>query len=232
MIALIPARKGSKRVKGKNFKYLNKKPLIYWTIKKAKKSKLIKKIFISSDCKKIINYSKKFGIENMGIRPKKLSVDTAKAIDVYLYEFKKILKKYNCEKNFIVLLPTSPLRKKNDIDNSIRIFKKKKLESLISCKKIDKNYENWKFKISGKDNLIKISKKNKNKLIQNAKTSEHYIPNGSIYIFNYDILRKNKNYYTKKTAAYVMDDISSLDIDTMNDFNYCEFLSKKFKILN
>ena len=91
---------------------------------------------------------------------------------------------------------------------------------------LDKSHLIKKFRTTFKE------KETKNKLIQNAKTSEHYIPNGSIYIFNYDILRKNKNYYTKKTAAYVMDDISSLDIDTMNDFNYCEFLSKKLKILN
>lgn len=231
MIALIPAREGSKRLKGKNFKNLNNKPLIYWTIREAKKSKLIDKIFISSDSKKIINYSKKFGVLNLGVRPKELSGDTANAIDVYLYEFKRIIKKFNCEKNFIVLLPTSPLRKKKQIDKSIRFFKKKKLESLISCKRIEKNYENWKFKIYGKNNYIKASKNNKNQLIKNSKISNYFVPNGSIYIFNYDILKKNKTYYTKKAAGFVMDEVSSLDIDTKDDLNYCEFLNKQFNLL-
>ena len=89
MIAIIPARKGSKRLKDKNFKYLNKKPLIYWTIRAAKRSKLIKDVFISSDSNKLIKYASKFDVKNLGIRPNNLSKDNSKAIDVYLYEYQK-----------------------------------------------------------------------------------------------------------------------------------------------
>ena len=231
MIAIIPARQGSKRLKNKNLRLLQNKPLIHWTIKAAQKSKFIKKVFVSTDCKKILSYSKKIGALDNGLRPKKLAKDKSNAIDTYLYEFRKIHKITNCEKNFIVLLPTSPLRSSKQIDEAIKIFKKNKVKSLISCKKIEKNYFNWQFELKGKKNLVSVPKKNKKKLMRNASELHNYAPNGAIYIINYDMIKKKLSYYSYNTCAYIMDSVSSIDIDTQNDFDYCEFLNRKYKLL-
>ena len=78
-IAIITARKNSKRIKNKNIKIFNKKPLIYWTIKTALKSKLFDKVFVSTDSKKIKNISEKAGAEVLYPRPKNLSGDYAES---------------------------------------------------------------------------------------------------------------------------------------------------------
>ena len=75
-IAIIPARKNSKRIKNKNIKLFKGKPIIYWTIKYLKESKLFKEIFVSTDSKKIANLSENYGVKALYPRPKLLSNDT------------------------------------------------------------------------------------------------------------------------------------------------------------
>ena len=76
-IAVIPARSGSKRIKNKNIKSFRKKPIIYWSIRAARKSKIFKKIYVSTDSKKIANVAKRFGAEVPFLRSRKLSNDKA-----------------------------------------------------------------------------------------------------------------------------------------------------------
>ena len=121
IIAIIPARKGSKRLKNKNIFLLNKSPLIEYTIMAAKKSNFIDKIIVSTDSKKFLSIANKNGIKVNKLRPKKLSEDNTPTIDVIKYETKKLKKNYF----ILVLQPTSPLRSTLEIDKSIEIFYKK-----------------------------------------------------------------------------------------------------------
>ena len=75
-IAIIPARKNSQRIKNKNIKIFNGKPIIFWSIKTALKSKLFKDIFVSTDSKKIAKYAIKYGVKVLYPRPSKLSDNT------------------------------------------------------------------------------------------------------------------------------------------------------------
>ena len=93
-IAIIPARAGSKRLKNKNLKLINGKPLIYYAIKTAIKSKLFDEVIISTDSLKILNKAEKFGAKNNGLRPKKLSDNLALLPDVVKYEIQKHKKIY------------------------------------------------------------------------------------------------------------------------------------------
>jgi CMP-N,N'-diacetyllegionaminic acid synthase len=121
-IAIIPCRKNSKGIKNKNIKLFNKKPLLYWTLKAAKQTKLIEKIFVTSDSDRIISIAKKFGVNSIK-RPKKLATDLSTSESAILHALKKI--NYNF-KNIIFLQATSPLRKKDDITKAIKYFEKKK----------------------------------------------------------------------------------------------------------
>ena len=108
MLAIIPARRGSKGLKDKNIKLINNKPLICYTIEAAIKSKKVKDIFISTDDKRIVKIAKKYNIKIPFLRPKKLSSDTSPVIQTYLhtvdYLNKRKKKKIN---NFVVLLQTA-----------------------------------------------------------------------------------------------------------------------------
>tara|TARA_B100000787_G_scaffold163912_2_gene146050 strand:+ start:1397 stop:2089 length:693 start_codon:yes stop_codon:yes gene_type:complete len=227
MLAIIPARKGSKGLKNKNIKLINKKPLISYTIEAAIKSSKITEIFISTNDLRVIKIASSYNINTPFLRPNKLATDKSPAIEAYLDSIEKLnmnlKKKY---RNFVVLLPTSPLRSVNDIDKAIEVFQKKKADSVISMsmshqpiewhKKISKNYKvdktfNSKKSVSNRQNLEKT-----------------FVPNGSIYVFNYNFLKNSKNYYGNKTYAYIMPKIKSYDIDDKTDFEIVKkFLIKK-----
>ena len=182
MIAIIPARGGSKELKNKNIKNFLGKPLIYYSIKLAKKNRNISKVFVLTDSEKIAKISEKFGAEIPFLRPKYLSNDTSRALDLYCYFLNKTKSKYKI-KNFIVLQPTSPLRLDRHLNESIGLYKKYSPSSLISVVKNDFPIE-WlkEIKHDGRYNIIKNKFKNNNKNRQDYKN--FYKPNGSIYIFN------------------------------------------------
>ena len=120
MLAIIPARKGSKGLPNKNIKRIKNKPLISYTIEAALKSKKIDNIFISTNDKRIISIAKNYKLNIPFMRPDELATDNSPAIKTYLHTIKKLEKIYKKNiKNFVVLLPTSPLRSTKDIDNSI-----------------------------------------------------------------------------------------------------------------
>jgi CMP-N,N'-diacetyllegionaminic acid synthase len=219
MLALIPARAGSKGLPGKNTLMLNGKPLISYSIEAALKAQNIDRVVVTTDCQEIAQIAQSFGAEVPFIREEYLSTDTAKAIDVYLDATKRLFDKNGIENSLCVLLPTCPLREYFDIDASIDIFYKKKADSVISYTKeshpikwnkyIDKNGQF--------ENIFPDTIENR----QTQRTS--FYPNGAIYVFREALLKSNK-YYSEKSYSYLMPNERSIDIDTYNDFKYAEFL--------
>lgn len=226
MLAIIPARGGSKGLPCKNIKLLNEKPLIAYTIETAKEAKLIDRIIVSTDDVKIAETAKKYGAEVPFLRPMELATDNAKAIDNYIFTIEELKKRENkTYNNFIILQPTSPLRTANDIDTAINLFNYKKADSVISfseaihpplwAKKIDKT-----LKIT---NYFKNYAESKNR--QEIETA--YMPNGAVFVFKYSLLKTKLSYYSDKTYAYIMPQRRSIDIDNIIDFEFAEFLMKK-----
>ena len=125
MLAIIPARAGSKGLKNKNKLVLGSIPLIAHSILAARQSKFISRIIVSTDSNEIAEISKKYGAEIPFLRSKKLASDNSMVMDAYFEVIENIDNKENI-KNFIALLPTSPLRESQDIDNAIKLFFKKK----------------------------------------------------------------------------------------------------------
>lgn len=222
MIALIPARGGSKGLPNKNIKLLLSKPMIAYSIDAALKSKFISEVYVSTDCEKIAEIAIKHGAKVPFLRPKKLASDDARAIDTYNYMLTKwadMGKKIN---DFIILQPTSPLRTSENIDEAIKLFKLKKADSVISYTK-ESHPITWHKKIDKDFKFINIFEEN----LDNRQVNETtYYPNGSIYIFNANLIRKGE-YYSEKSFAYIMPKNKSIDIDYIEDFEYAEFLLQK-----
>lgn len=129
IIAIIPARFGSQRLKLKNIKMFKGKPLFIWSLTRALKSKYIDDVFLTTDSDKIIKIAKNFGYSTSFLRSTKLSKSNTKAKDVVIDSLKNLKKKYDF---FIYLQPTSPLRTVYDIDCSIKKIIRTKCDSLIS----------------------------------------------------------------------------------------------------
>ncbi len=227
MIAIIPARYGSKGLKKKNIRLLNGKPLIVWTIKAARKATLISKIIVSTDSKEIANIAKKHGADVPFLRPRYLATDKSKAIDNYIYSMKKLQKLFNFQSdNFVVLQPTSPIRDANDIDQAIKLFYRKKADSVLSC--CETSIAPFAMFNLNKKLKMMISKNKKLKKAMNRQEFKpYYTPNGSIYVLNLKNLIKYKSYFSNKSYAYLMSHYKSVDINNLDDFKYAEFLLKK-----
>lgn len=223
MLAIIPARGGSKGVPRKNIKDLAGKPLIYYAIKAAKESKYIDRIIVSTDDEEIAKVALKYGAEVPFLRPKEFATDTAKAIDTYIYTVDRLNKTYNDTiKEFTVLQPTSPLRTSTDIDNAIEIFYKNNAETVISVVKAE-HPPTWYKKIS-KDGILVDYFQSVDNSLNRQEAEETYLPNGAIYVFKYDSLKYNYGYYNQKTYPYVMTTENSVDIDTIIDFKLAELI--------
>lgn len=220
MIAIIPARGGSKGLPGKNIKPLNGKPLIAYTIECALKSEKISHVVVSTDSNEIAEIALKYGAEVPFLRPDYLATDEAKAIDNYIYTIHRLSELYNEDiDSFIVLQPTSPLRLHEDIDRAIAMFEEKEADSVISY--TQESHPVFWHKFINEDGRLKNIF---NDTIENRQElRKSYYPNGAIYIFKKSIIESGV-YYTENTFAYIMPRNRSIDIDYIEDFQYAEFL--------
>ena len=218
-------RKESKGVKNKNIKKINGFPLMKYTIDQALETKLFDKIVVSSDSKKFINLSKKFGINDHILRPKKLSSNTASKVKVYKHALKIVEKKFKTKFNYIFDLDvTSPLRKTSDIKKAFSLFLKKNPSQLITGNLSKKNpYFN---QVESRNGYVKLVKKNKNPVIRRQDAPKIYDMNASIYIFKRSTLMRKNITFPKKTIIYQMPEKRSIDIDSHLDFKIVEMIMK------
>ena len=220
MIAIVPARGGSKGLPGKNIKLLKGKPLIAFTIEAALKSNYISRVYISTDDQGIYDTALEYGAKACFLRPSHLAEDDSLAVDNYIYTLDRLNSEFGEKvEDFVVLQPTSPLRTSEDIDNAIELFKEKDADSVISYT-VEQHPISWHKYLDESNGLIDIFKEN----IKNRQEYEvSYYPNGAVFVFTYELI-KRKQYYSDSSYAYVMPRNRSVDIDTIEDFDYAEFL--------
>ena len=220
ILAFIPARGGSKGIPDKNIKLFNNKPLIEWTINSSLKSKLVDKVIVSSDSRKILSLSRKLGA-NVVLRPKNISGDSASVESA----IKHYIQNTNETFDVIVLLsPTSPIRKIKDVDNAIKEFKQKKLDSCFSASKLS-DFLIWKMNRKTKK-LESINYDFKNRGSR-QKRQLNYVENGSIYVFKTSLLKHN-NRIGGKVGMYLMNFWQSFELDEIDDWKLLETMQKAY----
>lgn len=223
ILALIPARGGSKQIINKNIKLLCGKPLISYTIEAALASDYIDDVVISTDSDLIAEISLKCGGQVPFMRPKELAEDESKTIDVAIHAINALVKMKRTYDYLILLQPTSPLRTKDDMDSAIKIIIDGDISSLVSVREVKENpvlmrtIENNKLK-----NIMDF-----NGSLRRQDLPKYYIFNGAIYINNIDMLLKQKKFVDEKTYPYVMDYERSIDIDEILDFKIVELIMKE-----
>lgn len=226
VLAIIPARKNSKGVPGKNFKKYLDVPLIDYTIDAALKSKLITKTILSTDWEEIIEYSRKYKTLEIQERPKELATDQSPIIHTII----EIIKGEKFKPDYIMILqPTSPIRDTSDIDNCIQKMQmNNKFNSLISVIPMDDIHPTRMYWQDTQDqSLESIMPKHENSLRQDIPTA--YYRNGSIYITRTDSLLKNHSIINKPIASYEMKYSHWLNIDDLRDDIIANSLIKAWK---
>jgi len=224
ILAIIPARGASKGIPHKNIKKLNGKPLIFYTINEAKKSKFLDFIVVSTEDKKIEKVAQKYGVVVVK-RPKKLSTDSSTSISVLKHAIINLKKTKKYIPDIIILLqPTSPLRKVDDIDGAIKKFLYSKCDSVISMTKVS-SLPYWTYELRG--NIAKNIIKKPKKVHRRQDGKKFFQVNGAVYVTSKNMIMNHNTIFGKKISAYVMPQERSVDLDTMVDFKLAEILMKK-----
>tara|TARA_B100001540_G_C15816557_1_gene647850 strand:- start:3677 stop:4387 length:711 start_codon:yes stop_codon:yes gene_type:complete len=226
ILAIIPARGGSKGIRKKNIQKLLGKPLISYTITAAKNTKSINKIIVSTDDNEIKKISQNIGAEVPFLRPKQISKDTSSTIEVIKHALKFLEETQSYKPDIIILLqPTSPLRTSQLITKTINTLKKSKATSVITVSKITKHpYASFWLK----NDFLKPFKENSTKYSRRQDFPDLFFPTGAVYSFWYDTLKKFNSIYGPKIKPIIVDD-DNIDIDTLQDLFFTEMILKNWK---
>lgn len=224
IIAIIPARGGSKGIIKKNIYPINGKPLLAYSIEASIKSGVITKTIVSSENEEILNVAKQYGAEVI-IRPKELATDLTPSEPVIEHVIKSLQSKNENFDILVLLQPTSPLRDYLDVKQSLELFINSGASSLISVYELC--HTPFKaFKLNNKGFLAGLVD-NETPFMRRQDLPITYMPNGAIYITFCNLFLKTKSLFSDKTIPYIMDEKKSMDVDTEDDIEKIKpFLEK------
>ena len=221
-ICIIPARSKSKRIKNKNIKHFNKKPIISYAIMIAKKSKLFERIIVSTDSKKIAKIAIKYGAEVPFLRKRELSDDYTNTPDVLIDAIKNI-SSFENEYHFC-LYPTAALITTKDMIESLNKIKRKNSDVLIAITNFNQSPMRA-LKINGDRVNFNFKKFAKSRT---QDTPILYRDTGTFYIYKTKDLLIKRGKLTKNSTYYYLNNLRGIDIDNEIDFQFAEFIYKKF----
>jgi len=219
LLALIPARDGSKGLVGKNTMDCAGRPLIEWSISAAQNVNFFDDVLVSTDSKKIADIAINAGASVPFLRPDELAKDSASMLDVVKHTWKNYLDSNGKNFDYIVVLQaTSPLRTASHILSAIELFFKKSKstkDTLASAYEIDKKY-GWLMQTENNTSYINFCFDIDTKNPQRQKLKPLYLPNGAIYIMKGSEI--DSGFYHNNTIPFIMDIKDSVDIDNIEDF--------------
>lgn len=228
ILAIIPARSGSKGLKDKNIKPLCGIPLCAYTIKAAQESGVFSEIHFSTDSQEYARIAESYGASVPFFRRKELATDSASSWDVVKDVINEYRKK-NMEFDAAMLLqPTVPFRSAEDICNCVKMLGERSAGAIVSVTEPDHS-PFWCAELPDDGNM-RIYHEKIEYLTARQRLKKQYILNGAVYLFRTDHLFACKSIYEHDCYAYVMPRERSMDIDSQDDFDLCEyFLSHKNK---
>ena len=219
VLAVIPARGGSKGIKKKNIRLVNGKPLISYTIEKAQACHLITDIIVSTDDHDIKEVVKNHHCDYI-LRSKENARDESTIESVLFEVLEGVKQTYDV---VIVLQPTSPIREVEDIDNVIKMFlNDTSLESVVSVVELNDIHPARMYTLSNELDMIALNKDAERNRRQDLKPV--YLRNGAIYAATVESLLKNKKLISDNKKAYIMPESKWLNIDTQRDILIAEVI--------
>lgn len=220
ILAVVTARKGSKRLPGKNMKSFHGIPLVEHSFNAAKNSKYVDRVVVTTDDDLIIELASKSWVDAIK-RPDNLACDTSSSVSVVSHLLE--MPDYGIYDLLVLLQPTSPLRVSSHIDEAIELYFKTKCNSVISITEeshspyksfvMDKNYE-W-LKPLYDYEILESGGAGEQKVLRQ---------NGAMYITGVATFLENRSFFTPPISGYTMSEFESVDIDTIVDFKFAEFV--------
>lgn len=217
VLAIIPARAGSKGLPGKNTICLHGRPLVCWTIDAAIKSQCFSRIVVTSNDNEVLGIAAKYGgVVTSLLRPEELCGDDVPGVSVALHA----INSGHVSKYAMFLQPTSPLRSHKDIREACALGIQNNLKSVVSLTEVQK-HPNWMFNVDEKNRtLSQYDKQDLHKIRQTI--PKLYQLNGAIYLFDTEWMEQVRTLVSKDSRGYIMPFERSVDIDTKYDLMLAE----------
>jgi CMP-N,N'-diacetyllegionaminic acid synthase len=220
ILVVIPARGGSKGIPGKNIKLLNGKPLIAYTIASAREIFQDKQICVSTDSVDILRTVEDLGLKVPFLRPAHLSTDKAGSIEVLIHAIEYYRKKKINVDVVVLLQPTSPFRSSLQIREALELMDES-CDVIVSVKETKANPYSVLFEENAEGFLEKSMSGN---FTRRQDCPEVWELNGAIYCINVNSIVRSRSFNQLKLKKYVMDEKSSIDLDTPLDWSFAQFL--------
>lgn len=221
VLAVIPARGGSKGIPRKNVKILGGKPLIAWTIEAALKAPGINRLIVSTEDEEIAAVAEQFGAEVPFKRPIAIAQDDTPGLDPVLHAIEN-----SPGSDWVLLLqPTSPLRSVDDIEGIIKLCQEKGASSAVSVAEVSK-HPFWMYQRSS-DMRLQPLIPNRGEITRRQDLPSVYALNGALYLARIDWLIGNQGFIGPETLGYVMPVERSVDLDTPLDWLWVEYLIER-----
>jgi len=223
VLALVPARAGSKGLPGKNIRDFCGKPLLQWSVEHGLSSRYVDKVLVSTDSEEFAEIARKGGAEVPFLRPEHLASDMAASVDVILHAVDFLEKRARRFDILVLLEPTSPLRKPEDIDGALELLlSRPEAESVVSISLTEAHHPAFLMKTKEAGFLEPFL--TDFKVIRRQDISPLFFLDGTVYISWIDALRRRRSFYHEKTLGYEVPKYQSFEVDDMDDFIICEAL--------
>jgi CMP-N,N'-diacetyllegionaminic acid synthase len=228
ILALIPARGGSKRVPGKNTKLLAGHPLIAWTILAARGSGVLDAVMVSTDDAQIKAVAEDHGISVPWLRPEELATDTASSMDVLFHSLDWYENMHGPVDGVMLLQPTSPFRSMKTIREAVSLFASDRSRPVIGFAPAPAPPE-WCFRI--RDGELVPVVDNPQRFARSQDLEPAFVISGAMYLASPDLLRSERTYFTSNACPLVVnDEAENLDIDTMHDWRAAQHLAESLEL--
>jgi len=231
VIAIIPARGGSKGLPGKNTRLIGGKPLISWSIQQALDTAGINRVVVSTDSPVIARIAKDAGAYVPGLRPDHLAQDSTSTEPVLRHVLDTLDAEGYRPDAIVLLQPTSPIRMPDSIARALDVFKSSNADSLLSL--VETHNFFWRLPAGEEDNPVsEYDFRNRPRRQDMNQTDRRYKENGSIYITKTEVMNNENNRLGGKIIGFLMDDVEGYEIDTLTDFTIVECLMKTSGMIN
>ncbi len=223
MVAVIPARGGSRGVPRKNIKLFCGKPLIAWSIEALLGSKSVSSVWVSSDDEEILQVAQDYGARTI-IRPAEISGDMATSESAWLHALEYIQDQGVSIELLVAVQATSPIRESDDFDKAIKYFYENSLDSLFSATLIEDRFV-W--EKNDTNDYVSVTYDWRMRA-RRQDLKQRYLENGSFYILKPELLEKTNNRLGGKIGAFLMDSYKQFQIDSEEDFKFCQYIMQGF----
>jgi CMP-N,N'-diacetyllegionaminic acid synthase len=222
ILAIIPARGGSKGIPGKNMKLLGGKPLLEYTVEAARESKLLSRVILSSDDKAIINLAKSIGLEVPFVRPAHLATDRSGSLEVVQHALAFFEEKGETFDAVCLLQPTTPFRESGSIDAAIQQFIDSGCDSLVSVREVPEEYNpHWVFE-ADETGCLHIATGEKEIIKRRQELPKAYFRDGSIYLTKAQVIVEQQSLYGNRMGYIVSKGERYANLDTPADWEKAE----------